>query len=88
MGRWVVGLFDGKELRPVGSVGTGFDEKKQQEIFETLKSLRVDKSPFRPVPKLAEEVEWVRPEMVARGEVCELDGGGQFAGAGIFVDAE
>ena len=65
-GALVVGLYDGKDLRAIGSVGTGFDEKAQRAIFEMLQPLRVEKSPFRPVPKLAEAVEWVRPELVAR----------------------
>jgi bifunctional non-homologous end joining protein LigD len=65
-GALVVGIYDGRDLQAVGSVGTGFDEKKQKAIFETLQTLRVEKSPFRPVPKLAEVVEWVRPELVAR----------------------
>jgi bifunctional non-homologous end joining protein LigD len=65
-GALVVGIYNGKDLQAVGSVGTGFDEKRQRAIFEALRTLRVDKSPFRPVPKLAEAVEWVRPELVAR----------------------
>ncbi len=65
-GALVVGIYNGKDLQAVGSVGTGFDEKTQRTIFETLQTLRVEKSLFRPVPKLAEAVEWVKPELVAR----------------------
>ena len=65
-GALVVGIYNGKDLQAVGSVGTGFDEKTQRAIFETLQTLRVENSPFRPVPKLAEAVEWVKPELVAR----------------------
>jgi bifunctional non-homologous end joining protein LigD len=65
-GALVVGLYHGKDLRAIGSVGTGFDEEKQRTIFETLRTLQIDQSPFHPVPKLAEEVEWVKPQLVAR----------------------
>jgi bifunctional non-homologous end joining protein LigD len=65
-GALVVGIYNGKDLQAVGSVGTGFEEKKQRAIFEALQTLRVEKSPFRPVPKLAEAVEWVRPDLVTR----------------------
>ena len=65
-GALVVGLYNGKQLQAIGSVGTGFDEEQQRTIFEKLQTLRVDKSPFHPVPRLAEAVEWVKPELVAR----------------------
>jgi bifunctional non-homologous end joining protein LigD len=65
-GALVLGLYEGKELKFIGSVGTGFDQKTQQEILAQLKELRVAKSPFRNPPKLREHVEWVRPKLVAR----------------------
>ncbi len=65
-GALVVGLYNGKQLQAIGSVGTGFDEEQQRTIFEKLQILRVNKSPFQPVPRLAEAVEWVKPQLVAR----------------------
>src|SRR5277367_1786654 len=65
-GALVVGLYNGKHLQAIGSVGTGFDEQQQQAIFQKLQALRVHKSPFHPVPRLAEAVEWVKPQLVAR----------------------
>jgi bifunctional non-homologous end joining protein LigD len=65
-GALVLGLYRDGKLQFIGSVGTGFDEKKQKEIFAALQEIRVDESPFQEAPRLAEEVEWVRPEMVAR----------------------
>ena len=50
----------------IGSVGTGFDEQKQKRIFGTLQKIHSAESPFRTNPALAEEVEWVKPELVAR----------------------
>jgi bifunctional non-homologous end joining protein LigD len=65
-GALVLGLYDGDELKFIGSVGTGFDEGKQKSIFDGLQKLRAAKSPFGRAPALREKVEWVKPELVAR----------------------
>src|SRR5258707_1941431 len=66
-GALVLALYDEKkDLRFIGSAGTGFDPKTQQDLLAQLKKLRVARSPFRTPPKLREHVEWVRPAMVAR----------------------
>ncbi|HUE43837.1 MAG TPA: DNA ligase D [Candidatus Sulfotelmatobacter sp.] len=65
-GALVLGLYEGRELKFIGSVGTGFDEGKQEEIFEQLKQLRTEKSPFAKAPALRENVDWIEPELVAR----------------------
>jgi bifunctional non-homologous end joining protein LigD len=65
-GALVLGLYQGRELKFIGSVGTGFDEGTQQAILEQLEELRTMRSPFREVPTLKETVDWVKPELVAR----------------------
>jgi bifunctional non-homologous end joining protein LigD len=65
-GALVLGLYEGKELKFIGSVGTGFDESKQEEITKQLEKLRTEKSPFAKPPALRENVDWVEPELVAR----------------------
>jgi bifunctional non-homologous end joining protein LigD len=65
-GALVLGLYEGKELKFIGSAGTGFDEREQGRVHEELKAIASDASPFRAVPRLKEAVHWVRPEMVAR----------------------
>ncbi len=65
-GALVLGLYDGDELKFIGSVGTGFDEGKQKSIFDSLQKLRTAKSSFGKTPALREKVEWVKPELVAR----------------------
>jgi bifunctional non-homologous end joining protein LigD len=65
-GALVLGLYEKRELKFIGSVGTGFDEELQKSIFDRLQELRVTRSAFRQVPKLREEVQWVKPELVAR----------------------
>ncbi len=65
-GALVLGLYDERELKFIGSAGTGFDQKTQKDILGQLEKLKVARSPLRDVPKLREHVEWVRPEIVAR----------------------
>jgi bifunctional non-homologous end joining protein LigD len=66
-GALVLGLYDDhKELKFIGSVGTGFDQKTQKQILDQLEKLKVPRSPLKQPPKLREHVEWVRPALVAR----------------------
>jgi bifunctional non-homologous end joining protein LigD len=65
-GALVLGLYEARELKFIGSVGTGFDEAKQEKIFDQLTRLRAKTSPFAKIPALRENVEWVEPELVAR----------------------
>ena len=65
-GALVLGLYDDRELKFIGSAGNGFDQKTQKDIVGQLEKLQVTRSPLRNVPKLREHVEWVRPEIVAR----------------------
>jgi bifunctional non-homologous end joining protein LigD len=67
-GALVLGLYDKRELKFIGSVGTGFDESTQKSIFEKLEELTTSRAPFREIPALKEEVVWVKPELVARAK--------------------
>jgi bifunctional non-homologous end joining protein LigD len=65
-GAIVLGLYDKGELLFIGSAGTGFDDETQQDVFEKLQELETSRAPFTKVPKLREEVTWIKPELVAR----------------------
>ena len=65
-GALVLGLYDKRELKYIGNVGTGFDEQKLESLFEKLQELRTSRGPFAKSPALREKVEWVKPELVAR----------------------
>src|SRR3984893_10622882 len=65
-GALVLGLYDQRELKFIGSVGTGFDEKNQKSVFDRLQEFLDSHCPFREVPKLREEVQWVKPDLVSR----------------------
>ena len=65
-GSLLLGLYDGKKLRFIGHVGTGFDGVKQKEISARLKELATPACPFEGKPAANEKPFWVTPSLVAR----------------------
>jgi bifunctional non-homologous end joining protein LigD len=65
-GALVLGLYDKGDLQFIGSAGTGFDDETQRDVFGKLQQLETSRVAFSKVPKLREEVTWIRPELVAR----------------------
>ncbi|HEX3748743.1 MAG TPA: DNA ligase D [Bryobacteraceae bacterium] len=65
-GALVLGVQDEGELRWVGNVGTGFDQKLLASLFAKLKPLIVDKCPFETRPKPDKGMTWVKPELVCQ----------------------
>ena len=68
-GSLVLAVNEGGELRYVGNVGTGFDQKEIGRLLELFKPLERPEPPFRQVPKLPRvrrgEVTWLEPRLVA-----------------------
>jgi bifunctional non-homologous end joining protein LigD len=65
-GSLLLGLYQGKKLRFIGHVGSGFDGKKLEEISGKLKELATADCPFDVVPETNEKPTWVQPALVAR----------------------
>jgi bifunctional non-homologous end joining protein LigD len=65
-GSLLLGLYEGKRLRFIGHVGSGFDAKKLKELSNKLKELATSACPFDTVPETNEKPSWVSPELVAR----------------------
>ena len=65
-GALVLGVHDADELRWVGNVGTGFDQKLLASLFAKLKPLAVDTCPFAERPKPDKGMTWVKPELVCQ----------------------
>ena len=65
-GSMLLGLYQGKKLRFIGHVGSGFDAKKLSQLSSTFKELAVPASPFDTVPETNEKPSWVSPSLVAR----------------------
>ncbi len=65
-GSLLLGLYQGRKLRFIGHVGSGFDAKKLAELSNRLKELAASACPFDAVPKTNEKPSWVSPALVAR----------------------
>jgi len=65
-GSLLLGLYQGKKLRFIGHVGSGFDAKKLMELSSRLKELAAPACPFEAVPEANEKPFWVSPALVAR----------------------
>jgi bifunctional non-homologous end joining protein LigD len=65
-GSLLMGLYQGKKLRFIGHVGSGFDAKKHGELSTKLKELAASGCPFDAVPETNEKPSWVSPALVAR----------------------
>jgi bifunctional non-homologous end joining protein LigD len=96
----VLAVYDGKELKYVGKVGTGFSEKMQKEIMAQFKPLITDKSPFDVEPdvdkpsrfrpqRLGAKPTWLKPELVGEVAFAEVTSDGVFRQAsfkGMRID--
>ena len=65
-GSLLLGLYEGKKLRFIGHVGSGFDGLKHKELSRRLKELESAKCPFAAAPETNEKPTWVSPVLVAR----------------------
>lgn len=71
-GSIILGLYDKQgRLIPVGQAGSGFTEKSHAEMWEWLKKLETNKSPFASKPVSDRRIHFVRPEMVVEIKFTE-----------------
>ena len=96
----VLAVYDGGELRYVGKVGTGFNDKVQKEMMAQFKSLIINKSPFDIEPdvdkpsrfrpkRMGAKPTWLKPELVCEVAYAEVTGEGVFRQAsfkGMRID--
>ena len=85
-GSLILGVYENGRLRHVGQVGTGFNDRTVKELYDRMKPLIVDKSPFSGAIKnrLGRDVTWVKPELVAAIKYLEFTPDGQLR-APVFV---
>jgi len=69
-GALVLAVNEAGELRYVGNVGTGFDDKEISRLLKLLKPLHRETPPFKEIPKMPRirrgDVQWVEPKLVAQ----------------------
>ena len=66
LGALLVGYYDGKSLRYAGKVGTGYDRRTLELIYQRLLPLHRESSPFSEGPAPAGDIQWVAPKLVAQ----------------------
>lgn len=78
-GALLLGLPDGDGLGYAGKVGTGFDERSRARLFELLKTLAADTSPFvTPIESKDRRLaHYVHPEIVGEVRFGEWTGDGR-----------
>jgi bifunctional non-homologous end joining protein LigD len=83
-GALVLGVLDGGKLVWVGNVGTGFDQKTMAMLRQKLDPLVAPHSHFPDAPKVAKDVTWVKPELVAEVKFANWTGEGKLR-APVYV---
>ena len=71
-GSLVLGVPEGRRLRWVGNVGTGFDEKELARVAGRLDELASDTCPFADPPRALAKAHWVRPAMMVDVQFTEM----------------
>ncbi len=70
-GSLLVGVYREDKLVFAGHVGTGFDDRTLQDLWQRLTKLEARKCPFTTIPETNAPATWVRPQMVAEVEFAE-----------------
>jgi bifunctional non-homologous end joining protein LigD len=78
IGALLVGVWENRELRHIGRVGTGFTQKELDRLAKLLAPHEREDSPFAPGgPKIPRSAVFVEPVFVAEVEFREWTEGGQ-----------
>jgi bifunctional non-homologous end joining protein LigD len=78
VGSLLVGIPDGRNLRYVGRVGSGFSFRELTEIRQTVDRLARKTSPFQDVPREdSADAHWVTPQLVGEVTYSEWTGTGR-----------
>jgi bifunctional non-homologous end joining protein LigD len=70
LGSLIVAVNEDGKLRHAGQVGSGIDAKTRRALLDAMDSIRREKSPLDPVPRLP-QARWVEPRIVVRAEFTE-----------------
>ena len=87
----MLGVYDNGQLTWAGNVGTGFDRRLMEGIYNRLKPLETDRNPFGAPIAVPQKIHWVRPELVCTVKYLEWTSEGRLRApvfAGMRLDAE
>lgn len=77
IGALLMGVYDGKELRYRGRVGTGFNAKISALLAKAMRPLQIKSSPFSGTqPEKTSDVIWLKPKLVGEVEYGGWTGDG------------
>ncbi len=76
----LLGLWSGKDLRWIGSVGSGFSDRDLVAIRAALNSMQIDTSPFVDTSQIPSDAVWVEPQLVALVQYKEFTAAGRLRG--------
>ncbi|MFA7686513.1 MAG: DNA ligase D [Moheibacter sp.] len=77
-GSLILGKYVQGKLTYCGHTGTGFNQKKLEEVYHLLKPKITKSSPFQSVPKTNAPPTWVKPELVCEIKYSEITKDGIF----------
>ncbi|WP_413586611.1 DNA ligase D [Bdellovibrio sp. HCB274] len=64
-GALLLGVYKNKKLQYVGRVGTGFNRQSLRDVFDSLKPLETDHSPFDIKSPRGKDIHWLKPKYSA-----------------------
>jgi bifunctional non-homologous end joining protein LigD len=76
-GALVLGERSANGLIYCGNVGTGFDAKTMAALYKMMQPLRQQQAPFPVTPKIAQEVVWLKPQLVCAVRYLERTSAGR-----------
>jgi bifunctional non-homologous end joining protein LigD len=71
-GALILGIYMGKKLKYIGHTGTGFTSATLKEVYDMLKPLKRDNSPFDKKVVVNSPVTWVDPVLVCAIKFTEI----------------
>ena len=77
IGALLLGKYENRRLHYVGKVGTGFSERKREELYLRLKGDTIKESPFVNRVENARNAQWVKPKLFAQISYTEVTSGGK-----------
>lgn len=84
-GALLLGVYEKGQLRFVGKVGTGFDQKKIALLLRQLTRLKIKNNPFQAGDPPRKDIVWVQPKMLAEVSFANWTHGLHLR-APVFVD--
>ena len=68
----LLGYYSNNNLIYIGKAGTGFTDKDRAELNKKFESLIVKKCPFSQIPKLNNNITWLKPKLVCEVQFAEI----------------